>query len=404
MKAIKFIFILTLAIVINGCSNPRESVSQTSQGEPVETKKPNADYKPAFEGQTRAPGIKTSAAYQADVIAEGIGSPWGLAHFPDGRLLVTDKSGFMQIFSTEGALLGKVTGFPAVVDRGQGGMLGVTFDPDFSSNRMIYWVFSEPYKDGNLTSVAKGRLSDDDSSIENPQVIFRAAPEYNGRLHFGGRIIFDNDGYLFVGTGERSDLATRPLAQDISTGLGKVLRMDKDGNPAPGNPLLNNAEAMPQIYSWGHRNVQGLAIDPQTGELWNSEFGPRGGDEINLVKPGKNYGWAVITYGIEYSGKKVGEGITQKEGMEQPNYYWDPSPSPSGMTFYTGEIEEWKNNLFIGCLSGQHIIRLIIDGDRILGEERLLESEGERFRDVHQGADGKLYAVTDSGKIYRIGK
>lgn len=403
MKNLYPLFVLLFVLAINNCSDA-QNTQNLELGEPVETQKPNADYDPAFEGQTRAPGVKTKTELQINIIADNIGKPWGLTHLPNGDLLVTDKSGFMQIFDTDGRLKSKVEGFPKVVDNRQGGMLDVTLDPNFENNRMIFWTFSEPYEDGNLTSAAKGRLSDDNTKIENPQVIYRAIPAYDGGLHFGGRIIFDKNENIFVSTGERSDLVTRPNAQKLNTAHGKILRITKDGDPVSNNPFIEDDNVLPEIYSYGHRNVQGLALHPVTGELWNSEFGPRGGDEINFIQPGKDYGWPTITYGLEYSGKIVGEGITQHEGMEQPAYYWDPSPSPSGITFYNGEIGEWENNLFLGALSDQHIIRLVIDGHKVIAEEKLLENEGERFRDIHQGGDGKLYAITDSGKIYKIEK
>jgi len=399
----KFSFIAFLSISILSCSNSKKDLPIQS-GQPVETKAPNSDYKPAFPGQTRVPGVTTQTPLQIDIIAQNIGAPWGIDHFPDGRLLITDKSGFMQIFSTEGTLVSKITGFPPVANEGQGGLLDVALDPDFENTRMIFWTFSEPYQSGNLTAVAKGRLSDNEKTIENPMVIFRATPAYNGKLHFGGRLVFDKSGFLYVSTGERSDLETRPQAQHLNSALGKILKITKDGNAAPGNPLATEMAAMPEIYTYGHRNVQGLAFNPATNELWSSEFGPLGGDEVNFIQAGKNYGWPTITYGLEYSGEKVGDGITQKEGMEQPVYYWDPVVSPSGITFYNGEIGEWENNLFLACLSGQHIDRLVIKDHKVVGEERLLAKEGERFRDVHQGKDGKLYAITDSGKLYRISK
>ena len=270
---------------------------------------------------------------------------------------------------------------------------------------MVYWVFSESTPEGNLTAVAKGSLSADERRIENAIVIYRATPAYNGTLHYGGRILIDASGNLIVSTGERSDLATRPQAQQLNSALGKVLRITKDGTPAAGNPFIGRADARPEIYSYGHRNVQGLAFHPETGDIWESEFGPRGGDEINLIKPGKNYGWAAITYGLEYSGEKVGAGNTQLAGMEQPVYYWDPVLSPSGMTFYNGNnMPEWKNNLFICGLNSNHIARLVISNNKVTGEERILSGEGQRFRDVTQGKDGALYAVTDEGRLYRIAR
>ena len=384
------------------------SFSQTAGTLPaVETKAANSpEYKPAFAGQYRVAGVKTTTGYEAKVLTEGLKSPWGITSLPDGRFLVTEKAGNLRIVTPAGKLSEPITGLPEVHFKGQGGLLGITLDPNFSSNRMVYWTFSEPTDEGNLTAVAKGKLSADDAKIEGATVIYRATPYYKGNLHYGGRILFDKQGNLIISTGERSDLVTRPQAQSLESGLGKVIRITTDGKPAQGNPFVGKESARPELYSYGHRNVQGLAFHPVTGDLWENEFGPRGGDEVNRIQPGKNYGWPTITYGIEYKGDKVGEAIQQKAGLEQPTYYWDPSVSPSGMTFYTGnQIPEWQNNLFVGTLSGMHIARLVIDkNNRIIGEERLLSEEFQRFRDVHQGKDGALYAVTDQGRLYRIGK
>ncbi|RYZ31533.1 MAG: PQQ-dependent sugar dehydrogenase, partial [Sphingobacteriales bacterium] len=307
------------------------------------------------------------------------------------------------IVSATGEVTEAITGIPEVNPAGQGGLLGLTLDPAFASNRTVYWVFSEQSSEGNVTAVAKGNLSADEKSIENATVIYRANPVFKSNLHYGGRILFDKTGHLVVSTGERSSRESRVQAQDLNSGLGKIVRITKDGKPAAGNPFATGAR--PELYSYGHRNVQGIAFHPVTGDLWNHEFGPRGGDELNRVVPGKNYGWPVITYGIEYGGDKVGEGITQKTGMEQPVYYWDPVVSPSGMTFYTGnDVSEWKNNLFISCLSGQHVARLVISNNKVVGEERLFSDLGQRFRDIIQGKDGALYTVTDQGRMYRIGK
>ena len=309
----------------------------------------------------------------------------------------------MRIASNTGTVSPAITGLPAVNSGGQGGLLGVTIDPAFNTNRMVYWVFSENVSGGTLTSVAKGKLSADEKRMENVSVIYRATPAYKGNLHYGGRILVDKSGNLIISTGERSDKVTRPQSQDLNSGLGKVIRITKDGQPAAGNPFLDRQGARPEIYSYGHRNVQGLAFHPETGDLWENEFGPKGGDELNLVQPGKNYGWPTITYGYEYSGEKIGDAITQKEGMEQPVYYWDPVLSPSGMTFYTGDnMPEWKNNLFIAGLNSNHIARLVIKNNKVTGEERILAGEGQRFRDVTQGKDGALYAITDQGRLYRI--
>jgi len=393
--------LVLIGLTMDACGQPTAGSSTAS----VETKAPNSAYKSAFAGQTRIAATKTTTPYEGKVLTEALTSPWGITSLPDGRLLVTQREGSMRIVTTAGKVSDPITGLPAVNSSGQGGLLGVRVDPDFATNRMVYWVFSEPLSDGNLTAVAKGKLSADEKKIENATVIYRATPADKGNLHYGGRILIDKQGNLVISTGERSDLVTRPQAQSLNSGLGKVIRITKDGKPASGNPFVGRADARPELYSYGHRNVQSLAFHPVTGDLWEGEFGPRGGDEINRIQPGKNYGWPTITYGIEYSGQKVGEGIQQKDGLEQPVYYWDPSVSPSGMTFYSGNnVPEWNNNLFIGTLSGMHVLRLVIENNKVVGEERLLSDQLQRFRDITQGKDGALYAVTDQGRLYRIDK
>lgn len=371
---------------------------------PVETNPANATYTPAFEGQTRVAGVKTTAPYSVTLLTSDLRNPWAVTSLPDGRLVITEKSGTVRIATLDGGLSVPIDGFPLVDDRGQGGLLDVAPAPDFENSRMLYFSLAERTDEGSLTAVGRGRLSDDETVIENFEIVYRAIPYYDNSMHFGSRIVFDQDGNLFVSTGERSDLATRPLAQTLDNGYGKILHITADGQPVAGNPFIGQSWALPEIYSYGHRNVQGLDIHPETGELWAGEMGPRGGDELNLIEAGKNYGWPTIGYGIEYSGAPVGAGITQQEGMEQPVYYWDPVLAPSGMVFYTsGVIPEWKNNLFIGGLASTHIARLVLDGQKVVGEERLLADEGQRFRDIGMGADGALYTVTDGGRLYRIG-
>ena len=401
------ILITFTLIVFTGCqpnaqvTQPNEENNQTS----VETEDPNTKYKPAFEGQTRIKKVKTSTPLDVSVINEGMKRPWAIVQMPDGRFLITEKSGFFRILGQDGSLQKEIKGLPEVDDDDQGGLLDVALDPDFSTNRMMYWSYSQPNDKGNLTAVAKGKLSEDESKLENIKVIFRATPVFKSSLHFGSRLQFDKDGYLFVSGGERSHKEGRVQAQDLKSGLGKIFRITKDGKAAPGNPFIGNSNAMPEIYAYGIRNAQGLDIHPITGELWELEYGPKGGDEVNIIKAGKDYGWPTITYGLEYSGDPIGSSITQKNGMEQPVYYWDPVISPSGISFYASDIiPEWRNNLFIGALSGTHICRLVIDQNKITGEERLLEDKGERFRDVVDGSDGALYAITDSGKLYRVKK
>ncbi len=414
MNLSSLFFVAAASISLSTCNDKKEekvdqNIEQTttSTGElpPVETEKPNTDYKPAFQGQTRIQGVKTKTDVEGVILSKELKKPWGLTMLPDGRILITQKEGTMIIADKAGKLSEPITGIPAVDDDGQGGLLDVTTDPNFESNRMIYWTFSLKTSGGNLTAVAKGKLSADEKKIENATVIYKALPDYKGDKHFGSRIAFDKTGNLIVTTGERSDLATRPQAQWLNSALGKVLRITPDGKAAPGNPTFSEKDARPEIYSYGHRNVQGLAIHPETGAIWENEMGPRGGDELNLVKPGKNYGWPTITYGIEYSGEKIGTAITQKEGMQQPIYYWDPVISGGGMTFYTGNaVPEWKNNLFIGGMSSKHIIRLVIENDKVVGEERFLEDENQRFRAVKESPDGALYAITDEGRLYRLAK
>ncbi|WP_318345713.1 PQQ-dependent sugar dehydrogenase [Flagellimonas baculiformis] len=374
--------------------------------DPVETNDPNSDYSPAFEGQTRINGVTTETAYTVTVFASGLSNPWGMAHLPDGRILVTEKAGTMRLVSTSGTVGSPITGIPAVNSSGQGGLLDVAIDPNFQENRMVYWSFSQNGAGGTATAVAKGRLSDSETTIEDAEVIYTAIPEFESTAHYGSRLAWDGEGNLFVSTGDRSSTVTRGEAQELDAALGKVLRITTEGMPANGNPFMDEDGVLPEIYSYGHRNVQGLAVHPVTGELWESELGPRGGDEVNLIEAGADYGWPTISYGLEYSGAAIGSGITQQNGMEQPVYYWDPVVSPSGMDFYSGNlIPEWTNNLFLGALSGQHIVRLVIEDDRVVGEERLMEGEGHRFRDILDGADGALYALTDgsNGMIYRIG-
>ena len=398
--------IFSISLSCSSCSNDKDNPANPGTvTDPVETNDPNSSYTHAFAGQTRISGVKTNTSFQGVVITSALANPWGVKMLPDGRLLITEKAGQMRIVTTEGVVSNPITGLPAVNASGQGGLLGLCLDPDFASNKMIYWVFSESTTGGNNTAVAKGKLSADEKTIEGATVIYRAKPANPSNLHYGGRILFDKTGNLVVSTGERSVLETRPLAQSVASGLGKIIRLTKEGQPASGNPVFTGTGALPELYSIGHRNPQGLAIHPVTGEIWESEHGPRGGDEINRLKAGANFGWPTITYGIEYSGEKVGAGIQQQSGMEQPVYYWDPVVSPSGMTFYTGtRVPEWENNLFIGALSGMHIVRLAIENNKVVGEERLLASENQRFRDITQGSDGALYAVTDQGRLYKIDK
>jgi len=372
---------------------------------PVETQPPTADYKPAFPGQTRAPGAKTDIKLDIKILNHDLKQPFGLRVLPDGRFLVTEKGGHLLILKTDGSLDKEVLGLPPIGVGGQGGLLDVNFDKNFTRNRTLFWTYSDKTPEGYETTVAKGILSAGENKLEHVAIIYHAKPGYSGQLQFGSRVVFDKQGNLFVSTGEHSADEMRVKAQDLNAGIGKILHLTRDGKPVPGGPFAGKAGALPEIYAYGFRNPEGLAFDPVTGELWEDEFGPRGGDEINIIRPGRNYGWPIITYGIEYRGVKVGDGIQQKAGMTQPVYYWNPSISPCGIMFYTGRLfPEWKDNLFVGALSGQQIIRLVIKNNKVVAEEQLLKDRNERWRSLVTGKDGAIYAVTDNGNLYRIGR
>jgi glucose/arabinose dehydrogenase len=335
-----------------------------------------------------------------ETVASGLEHPWGLAFLPDGRMLVTERPGRLRIVSSYGALSRPLTGVPNVAARGQGGLLDVALDPKFAENRLIYLSFSEPRVGGNGTSVARGQLNANGTGLENVAVIFRQIPAINSTLHFGSRLVFDRTGALFVTVGDR--YSERDQAQNPGNHLGKIIRIRPEGGTPADNPKKPGWQ--PEIWSIGHRNVQGAALHPDTGQLWTAEHGARGGDEVNTPKAGLNYGWPVITYGVDYSGAKIGEG-TAKPGMEQPLFYWDPSIAPSGAAFYTGSVwPAWRNSLFVGALAGQMLIRLSTSGETVSGEERLLTTLGERIRDVRQGPDGYLYLLSDDakGKVLRV--
>ena len=338
-----------------------------------------------------------------ETVARGLENPWSLAFLPDGRMLVTERPGRLRLVGRGGAISAPLEGTPEVVASGQGGLLDVILGPDFETSRLIYMSFAEPGEGGaNGTAVARGRLSPDGRRIEGLEVIFSQKPKISSRLHFGSRLAFGTDGTLYATTGER--FGNRDMAQGRDNHLGKVIRINPDGSVPADNPFVGQAGALPEIFSYGHRNPQGMTVHPVTGRLWLHEHGARGGDEINLPEAGKNYGWPVISYGVHYSGAKIGEGTT-KPGMEQPIHYWDPSIAPSGMAFYhQGAIAAWEGNLFVGALAGQHLARLEIEGERVTSQEKLLGALGARFRDVRMGPDGHLYALTDSdeGRLLRI--
>lgn len=354
-------------------------------------------------GQGRGPTrVKTEKAdLVIETVVRGLENPWGLAFLPDGRMMVTEREGRLRIVSATGQLSQPLGGMPRIAARGQGGLLDVALDPNFAENQVLYLSFAES-RGGNQagTSVARGKLNAAGTGLEATQVIFRQEPAYSGGNHFGSRLVFDRDGALFVTVGDRYDL--RAQAQNPANHIGKVIRIRPQGGAAPDNP--GETGWQPEIWSLGHRNVQGAALHPQTGALWTAEHGARGGDEINIVQKGRNYGWPVISYGVDYSGAKLGEG-TAKPGLEQPAFYWDPSIAPSGMAFYTGDrFPAWRGSVLVGALAGSLVSRLELDGSRVVREERILAQLGERIRDVRQGPDGFVYLVTDSaqGRILRL--
>ena len=365
----------------------------------VETRAPNAkDQVPAFEGQTRIKEMKAGVAYEVTTYAEGLDKPWGMAFLPDGRLLVTERPGRLRIVGTDGKLSEPLSGLPKVDTNGQGGLLGLAIDPNFATNKLVYFSFSEPGTEGgNHTAVGRARLTD--TALEDMKVIFRQTNFVGSILHYGGRLVFGRDGTLFVTMGDRSVTPGRLQARKMDVTLGKIARINADGSIPKSNPFVKTKGALPEIYSIGHRNSQAAALNPRTGVLWEVEHGTRGGDELNIVRAGKDYGWPNAAYGIEYQGKPILEGRTQEPGTEQAIYFWDPVIAPSGMAFYTSKkAPAWKDSLFIGGLGGKHLVRLTLKGDKVIGEERLLTEVGERIRDVIQGPDGNLYIATDNGK------
>lgn len=336
---------------------------------------------------------------RVETVARGLSHPWGLAFLPDGRMLVTERPGRLRIVGPDGTVGPPLAGVPAVVASGQGGMLDVALDPGFAQNRVIWLTYSEPGAGGAGTALARARLGG--AGLEQLRVVFRQQPKLGGGGHFGSRIVFSRDGHIFVTLGERM---RRDMAQDLRRHTGKVVRLSPDGSVPPDNPFVGRRDALPEIWSWGHRNPQGATLHPATGALWIVEHGAMGGDEVNIPKPGRNYGWPVITYGRDYSGARIGEG-TSKAGMEQPVHYWDPSIAPSGMTFYTGDrYPGWNGSLFVGSLKFGMLVRLETSGERVTAEERLLQGLDERIRDVRQGPDGYLYLLTDegNGRILRL--
>jgi glucose/arabinose dehydrogenase len=372
----------------------------------VDQRPANAPHqKPAVEGQYRAPLKTANVAFDVTPVATGLEAPWGLAFLPDGKMLVTEKPGRLRVISATGAISAPVAGVPMVDARGQGGLLGLALDPQFAQNRMVYLSFSEPGEGGNNTAVARGVFVDDATAprLDKVEVIFHQEPKLASTLHFGGRLVFARDGTLFVTMGDRSVTPGRMQAQNMDSLIGKIARINKDGSIPKDNPWAGKGGVQEKMWSIGHRNVQAATLHPTTGELWEVEHGTRGGDELNVAKKGKDYGWPTIAYGIEYQGGRITGDEQVKAGMEQPVYYWDPNIAPSGMTFYTGNaFPAWKGSLFVGGLGSTALVRLTVEGEKVTGEERLLQENKERIRDVVQGPDGALYVLTDNKTMSRL--
>lgn len=396
--------------------------SNAAQCTPLETRRPNAaDQKPTFAGQTRACGVKSNVAFEVTVLAKGLERPWAVEPLPNGDLLVTEKAGRLRIVSAKGEVgepiggllpvgSGGVSaasgqgGLPPITARGQGGLLDVALSPGFAQDRTIFWSFAEQREGGSGTSVARGRLSEDRRSLEQVRVIFRAMPTYNNGLHFGSRLAFGPDNMLYITLGDRFDRPNRPKVQTLDNHLGKIIRINPDGTAPADNPFAKQSGALPEIWTLGHRNIQSASFDEQ-GRLWTIEHGAQGGDELNLIEKGKNYGWAIVSFGEEYSGDPLPGAATTRQGYVDPVYYWDPVIAPAGAQFYTGNaFPAWRGSLFIGGLASQRLVRLVIKENRVVGEEHLLMERGQRVRDVRQGADGALYVVTDesNGELWKI--
>lgn len=402
-------------LAILACTQqPADASAQTSRPQtkpaqrctPLETRTPNVpSQRPTFAGQTRACEAKSNVAFDVVVLAKGLEHPWAVEPLPDGELLITERPGRMRIVSVDGKVSEPIRGVPPVVARGQGGLLDVVLGPTFEKDRIIYFSFSEQRPNGgNATSVARAVLSADRKGLYKTKVIFRAMPSYDGTMHFGSRLAFGPDGMLYVTLGERSDLVMRPQAQHMDSHMGKTIRIHTDGRAPMDNPFIARSEVLPEIWDIGHRNVQAAAFDAQ-GRLWTVDHGAQGGDELNLIRKGANYGWPLVTFGEEYSGKPIPNSVTTKAGFVDPIYYWDPVIAPSGAQFYSGDaFPAWRGNLFVGSLKDALLVRLVIENDRVTGEEHLLADRGQRIRDVRQGRDGLLYIVTDedNGELWKV--
>ncbi|HEY4367122.1 MAG TPA: PQQ-dependent sugar dehydrogenase [Steroidobacteraceae bacterium] len=381
------------------------TASSKVEGQPNETRPPEkADDKPEFPGQTRAP-YRASVPVQSVTITDKLALPWSVALLPDGRYLVTEKAGTLRIVDKDGALSDSFAGIPAVLVTGQGGLLDVALDPKFSSNKRIFFAFTQARAAGTSgLAVARATLDEQSKSLKDVKVIYAVQSDapVSQSAQQGGRIALAKDGTLFVTIGDRSTRGPWLKAQDMTTALGKIIHITADGTPAPGNPFLHTPGVLPEIWSSGHRNQQGIAFDA-SGQLWEVEHGPQGGDELNSIHPGKNYGWPVIVHGIDYTGKPIGAGITAKAGLEQPQYYWDPVIAPSGLAFYSGKlIPQWNGSVLISALRGQQISRLTLHNGKVVAEEPLFSDANVRFRDVRVDREGAVIVLTENGKLLKI--
>jgi len=344
-----------------------------------------------------------SVPARVTAVVGGLDHPWAMAFLPDGGMLITERSGSLRLLRVPGGLSKPLAGVPKVYARGQGGLLDVALSPDFAKDRYVYLSYAESDGSKSGTAVGRGRLSADGAALEDFRVLFRQEPKLSSGQHYGSRLVFDRKGYLYISLGENNQ---RPTAQDLDKLQGKVVRLNADGSVPQDNPFVGRAGARPEIWSYGHRNPQGMALNPWSGELWENEHGPRGGDEINLVRPSKNYGWPLATYGINYSGLAIPEAKGETlPGMEPPLYWWPKSPAISGMAFYDADrFPAWRNSVFIGALANQNLIRLTLDGDKVVAQERLLVDRKSRIRDVRQGPDGYVYVLTDAspGELLRV--
>jgi len=385
---------LLALLICNGAPRP----SLAAACEALETREPNAsDQRPAFPGQTRACAAPSRVAFDVVVLSKDLEHPWAVEPLPGGDLLVTERPGRLRIVTGGGRDGPPIAGLPDVAAGGQGGLLDVALSPAFADDRTIFWSYSEPREQGNATALARGALSTDRSRLEQVRVVFRATPSYDGDKHFGSRIAFGPDGMLYVTLGERSDAPMRPQAQRLDSHMGKTLRLRPDGSGPPDNPFAGRSDALPEIWTLGHRNAQAAAFDAE-GQLFQVEHGTRGGDELNRIEKGKNYGWPLVAYGVEYSGAPIAGAATDRAGFEPPIYYWDPVIAPSGAQFYTGDaFPAWRGSLFVGGLRSESLVRLTFENGRVSGEEHLLGERGRRVRDVRQGPEGALYIVTDEG-------